>query len=105
VVQGFLNLDIVTPSLSLAIGLLQSRDTAHLVPALILPLFVMGSVAGETDKRVFRDVFSSPPVLDPLFGHRGKILPLLEEIWKGRQLSPTFAWKDCLEIIGGMLLI
>jgi len=105
VIQGFENLDIVEPSLSIVIEVLRSQVPVHLLHSLVLPLFVAGSVAKEGDKQFFRNIFSSPPFLDPSFNHRGNIIFILEEIWKRRQFSHAFFWNDCLGIIGNMLLI
>jgi hypothetical protein len=66
---------------------------------------MLGSAAREEDKQFFRDIFSSPPLLDPLLSHRGMILPILEKIWSRRETTPRLLWKDILDLTRDGLLI
>lgn len=105
VIQGFENLDVIEPQLSAAMRVLQSLSPTHLLPSLVLPLFIIGSVAREGDKQFFRSVFSSLQILDSSFKHRETFLSNLEEIWERRRQPLLFVWKNCLDSIGDLLLI
>jgi len=106
VVNGFENLELLDTTISEAIRILKTQVTTqpHLLPALVSPLFIIGSVSGQGDKDLFRNIFSSSPLLDPLMKHRGRILPILEEIWNRRSI-PGFTWEDTLELTNDTLLI
>ncbi|KAK9350502.1 fungal-specific transcription factor domain-containing protein [Lipomyces doorenjongii] len=105
VAHGFQQLDVLDTTISEAMGMLRSRLSFQLLPPLVCPLFVIGSVARQGDEQFMRMLFSSPPLLDPLLEHRGRILPILEEIWSRRQSTPGFAWKDSLELTRDLLLL
>lgn len=105
VVQGFQNLERVDAIISEATKVLQSKVPKHFLPALVCSLFIIGSVAKQEDEQFFRDIFSSPPMLDPTLKHRGRILPILEEIWSRRKTTPAFMWEDCLELTSDVLLL
>ncbi|RFU32369.1 hypothetical protein B7463_g3968, partial [Scytalidium lignicola] len=105
VAHGFGELEVLNTAISGAMRMLQTRISMHLLPALVCPLFVIGSVARREDEQFFRKVFSSPPLLDPLLKHRGRILPILEEIWRRRQIMPGFTWKDSLELTHDIMLL
>jgi len=105
VVQGFQNLERVDAIISEATKVLRSKVPKHFLPALVCPLFIIGSVAKQEDEQFFRDIFSSPPMLDPALKHRRGILPILEEIWSGRKTTPAFMWEDCLRLTSDILLL
>ena len=105
VVEGFQNLEILETTISEAMRMLRTQIPTQILPALVSPLYVIGSVARQEDKQFFRDIFSSPPLLDPSLRHRGRILPMLEEIWSKRQTEPLFVWEDSLESAHDILLI
>jgi hypothetical protein len=105
VAHGFQKLEVLDTTISGAMRMLQTQISIHLLPALVSPLYFIGSVARQGDKQFFRNIFSSPPLLDSLLKHRGRILPILEEIWSKRQTTPGFAWKDSLELTYDILLL
>lgn len=98
-------LEIIDPTISRAMKMLQTEVPAHLLPALVAPLFVIGSAAREWEEQFFRNAFSSPPLLNPLFKHRAKVLSLLEQIWAKRRASTGLAWGDCLDFTKCVLLL
>jgi hypothetical protein len=104
-VQGFQNLTLLDPTISEAMTLLQSRTPTRVLPALVCPLFFIGCVARGEDQQFFRAVFSSPPLLNPLLNHRGRILPIMEEIWSRRGTILGFGWEDCVALTKDLLLI
>jgi hypothetical protein len=80
-----------------AMMILRTEITPDLMIAIICPLYIIGCVARKEDQGFFRYVFSSAPVLDPSLEHRGKILPLLEEIWRVRDTTMgQLTWQDSL---------
>ncbi|KAL8792383.1 MAG: hypothetical protein Q9195_004996 [Heterodermia aff. obscurata] len=105
VIEGFQNLETLSTTISKAMRMLQTQIPTQILPALVAPLYLTGSVASQDDVQFFRDIFSSPPVLDPSLAHRGRILHVLEEIWKKRQRASFFAWEDSLELTHDILLI
>jgi len=105
VTHGFQKLDVLDTTISGAMRMLQTQISRQLLPALVSPLYVIGSVARQGDQQFFRNIFSSPPLLDPSLQHRGRILPILEEIWSRRQTTPGFAWQDSLELTDDILLL
>ena len=105
VIEGFQDLKVLDTTISEAMKMLRTQIPPQLLPALVLPLYVIGSVARQGDEQFFRDVFSSPPLLDPLLRHRGTILPVLEEIWSKRRSAPFFAWENSLELTHDILLL
>ncbi len=105
VTHGFEKLEVLDTTISGAMTMLQTRTPIHLLPALVSPLFVVGSVARQGDERFFRNIFSSPPLLDPSLKHRGRILPILEEIWRRRRTTSGLAWKDSLDLTRDILLL
>jgi C6 transcription factor Pro1 len=105
VIQGFQNLEILDVTISAAIGILQTQIPTHLLPALVAPLYVIGCVAKQEDEQFFQKIFSSLPLLDPLLKHRGRILPILQEIWEKRRTTPGYSWEDSLELAHNILLV
>ena len=105
VIEGFQKLEILDATISEAMRMLRTQIPTQILPALVSPLYVIGSVARQEDEQFFRDIFSSPPLLDPSLKHRGRILPMLEKIWSKRQTAPLFAWEDSLELTHDILLL
>jgi hypothetical protein len=105
VTYGFQKLEMLDATVSGARKIFETQVSTHLLPAMVCPLYIIGSVAKKEDEGFFRTLFSSPPVLDPLLEHRGRILPVLEEIWKRRQASPGMVWKDALDLTQDLLLL
>lgn len=105
VTHGFQKLEVLDAIISKARRILQTQDSTHLLPALVAPLYIIGSVARQGDEEFFRHLFSSPPLLDPLLDHRGRILPILEEIWKRRQTTTSIGWGDTLDLTHDLLLL
>lgn len=105
VTHGFQKLALLDTTIAAAMKLLQFRIPRHLLPALVCPLFVIGSAVKKENEQFFRDIFSSSPLLNPSIGHRSKILPVLEEIWCRRRTIPGFVWRDSLELTDDILLL
>lgn len=105
VTYGFQKLELLDAAVSGARKILETQIPPHLLRAIVSPLYIIGSVAKKEDEEFFRTLFSSPPLLDPLLEHRGRILPVLEEIWKRRQSTPSMAWKDALNLTQDLLLL
>ena len=105
VTYGFQKLDVLDTTISGAVRMLRTRIPVHLLPALVLPLYIIGSVAKQEDEHFFRTIFSSPPLLDPALKHRERVLPILEEIWSRRKTTPGFEWKDSLDLTHDIMLI
>jgi C6 transcription factor Pro1 len=105
VTHGFQKMEVLDTTISEAMRSLRTHIPKHLLPALVSPIYIIGSVAREEDEQFFRDIFSSPPLLDPLLKHRGRILQILEEIWRRRQITDDVTWKDNLELVYDILLL
>ncbi len=79
---------------------------AHLMHVIICPLYIIGTVATKEDEEFFCDIFSSAPVSDPSLEHRGKILPVLEELWRMRDATMTgWTWQDTVALSDHNLLL
>lgn len=105
VAHGFQRLEELDAVIPPAMELLQDRVPTHLLPALVCPLYVIGSVSTPANEAIFRRYFASSPLLDPFFPFRSKILPILEEIWRMRRTIPSVSWKDSLDLTKDVLLI
>jgi C6 transcription factor Pro1 len=106
VIYGFQELELLESASHRAMKTLNTQVPAHLLPAMVCPLYVIGSVARQEEERVFfRKLFSSPPLLDPLFENRTKVLPALEEIWRQREIRNDLTWEDSLELVPDLLLL
>ncbi|KAJ6160745.1 fungal-specific transcription factor domain-containing protein [Penicillium chermesinum] len=103
--HGFEDLDVVDSTFNEAIRLLQTNMTAQILPALVCPLFVIACVSCESHQQYFRDAFSRLTQVDPSFGHRGMISPVLEEVWKQRCSTPGFSWTNIVNLTHDLLLI
>ncbi|OBT65925.1 hypothetical protein VE03_05488 [Pseudogymnoascus sp. 23342-1-I1] len=105
ITHGFQELGILDVFIARAMIILQTEVPTHVLPALVAPLYVIGSVARQGDEQFFRDAFSSPPLLDTSLKQRTRILPILEEVWDKRRAESSFLWEDSLELIPDILLI
>ncbi|KAF2489243.1 hypothetical protein BU16DRAFT_472257 [Lophium mytilinum] len=105
ITYGFNKLELVDRIIPEAMKMLHTRIPVHFLPALVAPLFVVGCVAKQEDQQYFRNAFESPPLVDSLLKHRGRILPVLEEVWRQRRGATGVAWKDCLELTKEVLLL
>jgi hypothetical protein len=105
VVHGFRELDLLDAELSIVMRKLQTEITPNILPALVAPLFVIGSVARAADEQTFQAALSSLYLLDPLFPHRRRLLPLLVDIWGRRRNTAEFLWIHVLDLIKDLLLI
>lgn len=105
VAHGFQNLELQEATILSATRMLQTQISDQILPALIAPLFVIGSMANKEDEQYFRGIFSSPPLSNPSLKHRERILPILEEIWSRRRTESGFFWHECLELTSDILLI
>ncbi|KAK1141322.1 hypothetical protein N8T08_009229 [Aspergillus melleus] len=104
VTRDFQALDLLGPTISEAMRILQTQIPPNVLPSLVAPLYVIGSVARPEDEQFFRSVFSSPILLDPLLEHRGKVLPVLEEIWRRRKDPLGLTWASTLDLTNNLLL-
>ncbi|KAF1845719.1 uncharacterized protein K460DRAFT_405959 [Cucurbitaria berberidis CBS 394.84] len=104
VTYGFEKLDYVSTAFQDALAILKTQRSSRLLLVLTTPLFILGSIVKPGDQQFFRDILSSPPLLDPFLQHRMRILPILEEIW-ARQNTPGFTWNHCVEIAQDILLV
>ena len=105
VIEGFQRLEVLDTTVSEAMTMLRTQIPTQILPALVSPLYIIGSVARKEDEQYFRDIFSSPPLLDPSLKHRKRILPMLEEIWSKLRTAPLFAWEDSVELTDDILLL
>lgn len=105
ITQGFQQLEELDAIISRGMIMLQTEVHTHILPALVAPLYIFGSVARQEDEQFFRNVFSSPPLIDGNLKHRTRILPILEEIWNKRRTEIGFLWEDSLELIPDILLV
>jgi hypothetical protein len=105
VTHGFQQLEALDTTISGAFQAFQTLVPKDILPALVCPLFVIGSVAREEQEQFFRTAFSSLPLLDPSTRHRARILPVLEEIWSQRRATPRYSWNDSVQLTRDVLLI
>jgi hypothetical protein len=105
VTHGFQNLELQEAVISAAVRMFQTEISSQLLPALVAPLFVIGSVIKREDEQYFRGIFSSPALSDPSLKHRGRILQILEEIWSRRRNAPGLSWNDIVERTSDILLL
>jgi hypothetical protein len=104
VTHGFQKMEVLDTTISEAMRTLRTHIPKHLLPTLVSTIYIIGSDAREEDEQFFRDIFSSPPLLDPLLKNRGRILQMLEEIWRRRKITDAVTWKDNLELTHDVLL-
>ena len=84
---------------------MRTQITADLIAGLVCPLFIVGcAVYGHDDQELLRETLSSYQFLDPLFRHRAKLLPILEEIWNERLLE-GYSWSNVVQLTHDILLI
>jgi hypothetical protein len=104
IIHGFQQLDLLDRTISDVMQVLQTQHSTPL-PALVLPLFVFGAVAGQRDENWFRNAFSTLPLISPGLKHRTNIMPILEEIWDRRRVEPALVWRDVLPLTHDILLV
>ena len=91
VTEGFENLEVLSTTISEAISLLQTQSSAQSLYRLwSLRYTLLGQLQDKKKCQFFRDIFSSPAVLDLSLRHRERILPIREEIWNKRQTASFF---------------
>jgi hypothetical protein len=106
VTYGFQQMELISSNICAALGMIHAHVPTHLLPSLVCPLFVIGCVAPQEEAMAFfRHIFSSPPVLDALFEHRMKLLPVLEETWRRRETTDNLSWAQVLELTPNILPI
>ncbi|OBT86180.1 hypothetical protein VE02_06230 [Pseudogymnoascus sp. 03VT05] len=105
ITHGFQQLEALDAIISRAMIMLQTEVPTHLLPAVVAPLYVIGTVARQGDEQFFRDVFSSPPLLNTSLKQRARILPALEDVWNKRRADSSFLWESSLEPLHDILLI
>jgi len=88
-----------------AMDILRAKIPRTALPALVCPLFIIGSVAKTEDEQYFRNVFSLAPISGSIYQQRERILPILENIWSMRKSKPTVTWKECLYLTQNILLL
>lgn len=89
-----------------AMMILRMKMPAHLMHVIICPLYIIGGATNGDDRHFFRQAFSCSPILDPSLEHRGKILPVLEELWLMRDSTLTgWTWQDTTRLAGQNLLL
>lgn len=77
-----------------AMGLLREHMPMDLMHAVVFPLYIFGCNAQEADEEWFRDVLGREPVRERSMEHRGKLLPLMERIWRCRRESGDgWSWQ------------
>lgn len=104
VIHGFTELRQISDFVSRVTTHLRCVLLSELRPTLVMPIYICGSVAEESDRDFFREVLSTPPLMDPALPHRARVLQGLEEIWIQRQIRPVCTWEDCLALISDILL-
>lgn len=102
--HDFQRLDLIDSTISEVMRILQTQIPPNVLPGLVAPLYIIGTVARPRDEQFFRDVFSSPLLLDPLLEHRGKILPILEDIWRKRKDPIRLTWASTFDQTHNLLL-
>jgi hypothetical protein len=106
VTHGFQQMELINSNICAALSMIHAQVPTNLLPSLVCPLFVIGCVAPQEEgMSFFRHIFSSPPVLDALFEHRMKLLPVLEETWRRRQTTDNLSWAQVLELTPNILPI
>lgn len=85
--------------------ILRTKIPRTALPALVCPLFIIGSISKMEDEQYFREIFSSAPIYGTIYQQRVRILPILEDIWGKRRSNSTFTWKECLDITQNLLLL
>ncbi|KAG5957510.1 hypothetical protein E4U58_005927 [Claviceps cyperi] len=89
-----------------AMPFLRTEVTAELTTGLVCPLFIIGCAATTTDEQaLFRTTFSSHEFLNPLFKHRPRLLPILEEIWRERWKNDAYSWNNVVRLSRDILLV
>lgn len=88
-----------------AMEMFRTKIHRNILPALVCPLFIIGSVATTEDEQYFREVFSSAPLAGTIYQQRARILSILEEVWSRRQASSVFPWKEILDLTRNLLLL
>jgi C6 transcription factor Pro1 len=104
VTYGFQQTENLSETVSSSVAMLRTNIPQDLLPTIIAPIFIIGTAAWAGDEETFRQLLSTPPLTNPFFRHRARILPTLEEIWR-RRSSPDFSWSDCIKLTDGLLLI
>jgi hypothetical protein len=85
VTRGFQELELLEATIAETMMLLQAHIPIHLLSAMVsmsvMPLLPVDHVFPTTaHEQFFRNIFSSPPLLNPILKHRERVLPILEEI-------------------------
>jgi hypothetical protein len=106
VVYGFHDLYVLNTTMSNALDVLKSQASRHLLTGLVAPLYLIGCTARVgKDQDFFREVFCSPPVLDPHLEHRQRIYTALQAIWARREIVVSMSWGDAVELSKDILLV
>jgi hypothetical protein len=98
VTRGLQELDAIDTTISEAMEILQTQIPTYLLPALVSVVYSRDCCKARRRTKIFRNIFSSPSLMDPVFKHRERVLPILEEISNRRQTTSSFAWEDSLEL-------
>lgn len=94
-----------------AMAILRTHMPKDLLGAIVFPLYIFACNAKEEDEDFFRHVFSTSPVLEKSMEHRGKLLPLMEKIWRSRRAHGAdgdgtgWSWQNNLALSEYNLLL
>ncbi|KAG6191144.1 hypothetical protein E4U36_000939 [Claviceps purpurea] len=106
ITNGFRDYDTLQQLAADAMAFLRTEVTADLTTGLVCPLFIIGCAATTTDEQaLFRTTFSSHEFLNPLFKHRPRLLPILEEIWRERWKNDAYSWDNVVRLSRDILLV
>lgn len=88
-----------------AMTFVRTQINTDFISGLVCPLFIMGcAVDSHNDQELFRRTFSSHQFLNPLFKHRTKLLPILEDVWNERWRE-GYSWSNVVQLSRDILLI
>jgi C6 transcription factor Pro1 len=105
ITTGFQASDALQQLTAEAMTYLLAHITSELINGLVCPLFIVGcAVDRQDDQDLLRRTFTSHQFLNPLFKHRARLLPILDQIWKERW-NGEFSWDNVVKLTHDILLI
>jgi hypothetical protein len=107
VVYGFeTESDTLNATMTEAMLILRTHMPNELLNAIVFPLYIFGCNAKAEDEDWFRGILGSAPVAERSMEHRGKLLPLMEKIWRSRRESCSgWSWQNNLMLSEYNLLL
>jgi len=107
ITQNFTQLHTLQSAISAVTIMLQTQKIGtHLLPACVMPLFMVACVAGPgCEQELFRKCFNGGWVAETGMRHRERLGGVLEDIWALRDARGDLVWGDVLEVVGDLLLI